>query len=262
MGPVEPASTARNGDRFLVPVIFEPLARLLLDEAGLEPGDRVLDLACATGTVARCAEEGAVASGLVVGLDPDMARLRVGMERVGAGWRPCRARSETLPFRDAAFSLVACQHGLMFFSDLGAALVEARRVLRPGGRLVASGWRAVAESSGFQCLNRALADHAGDAVARAAAVPFSLPDPEAVERQLREAGFVETRSRSVGLPIGFPSARAFVERFVGSTSLAHLARDRPEALAAVTTAVCRELGGNGDALAFQGAAHLLRASVA
>ncbi|MBC7811860.1 MAG: hypothetical protein H7175_11970 [Burkholderiales bacterium] len=50
---LSPAVLAQNYERYLVPALFRPWADILLDYAKPQPGDRVLDIACGTGIVAR-----------------------------------------------------------------------------------------------------------------------------------------------------------------------------------------------------------------
>src|SRR5215218_10406013 len=59
----------KNYERFFVPVIAAPLATDLIDIATLRPGERVLDVACGTGVVARLAAERVGATGSVAGID-------------------------------------------------------------------------------------------------------------------------------------------------------------------------------------------------
>jgi ubiquinone/menaquinone biosynthesis C-methylase UbiE len=65
---------AEKYEQFFVPAIFGPWARILVEHAGLQDGQAVLDLACGTGIVARTAAPAVGASGRVVALD-----LRPGM---------------------------------------------------------------------------------------------------------------------------------------------------------------------------------------
>ena len=92
-------SIPENYERYLVPSIFGPWAEDLVEMAALRPGERVLDIACGTGIVARAAARNLAGSGCVVGLDlsaPMLAtaavfapsltaqtKLEVGMERAG-----------------------------------------------------------------------------------------------------------------------------------------------------------------------------------
>lgn len=223
--------------RSLVPVIFEPLARKLVERAAPRVDDTLLDAACGSGVVMRAAGE---QLRFALGVDPNPTRLAAARQLSSAlpraGW--CQARAEALPLPDAAFSLVTCQHGLMFFSDLDAGCAEIHRVLEPGGRLVASSWATLDQNPAFRALFAALAAHLGTAAERAAAVPFSLPDATRLEAPLGAAGFGQLETRSISVPIRFASVRDFVWRFLDTTSVAAFAKD---AAAGVREAIAEEV---------------------
>jgi ubiquinone/menaquinone biosynthesis C-methylase UbiE len=80
-----------------------------------------------------------------------------------------------MPFSDASFDLVLCQHGLQFFADRLEGLREMRRVLVPGGRLALVVLRAVEETPGYAALSQALGRHVGPEAA--ALPPFALVTP-------------------------------------------------------------------------------------
>jgi SAM-dependent methyltransferase len=91
---------------------------------------RVLDLACGSGAVTgellrRC-------GGRVVALDRDLAALR----QCAAGSTTACADAARLPFAECSFDLVFCQFALMWM-DAATVLREIRRVLAPGGALIA-----------------------------------------------------------------------------------------------------------------------------
>ena len=99
---------------------------------------RVLDLCCGTGDLAFLAE---VASGSarVAGVDFTFPMLRVASRRrTEAGRRTTFAQGDALrlPFGDSRFDVITIGYGLRNIADPAAALVEMRRVLAPGGRLV------------------------------------------------------------------------------------------------------------------------------
>ena len=122
-------------ETFFVPALFAPWAPRVADAALLAPGQKVLDVACGTGVLAREAALRVAPDGTVTGLDRNEGMLAVARRAApGLDWRSGVA--EALPFPDRAFDAVVSQFGLMFFDDRAAALREMWRVLRPGGRLV------------------------------------------------------------------------------------------------------------------------------
>jgi ubiquinone/menaquinone biosynthesis C-methylase UbiE len=110
----------------------------VLELVDAQPGMRILDLACGPGTLTRRLAQQVSPGGEVVGVD-----LAPGMiELATAGGIP-NARFEVmdieqLTFPDAMFDAAACGHGIQFAPELGKALGETRRVVRPGARFAAS----------------------------------------------------------------------------------------------------------------------------
>src|SRR5690242_18248421 len=102
----------------LVPAIFGPWAPLLVAQAGLHTGERVLDVACGTGVTTRLVAPEVGPTGAVVGLDlnPGMlARARAAPPLEGAviEWR--EGDSHALPFEAGTFDAVFCQLGFQYF---------------------------------------------------------------------------------------------------------------------------------------------------
>jgi SAM-dependent methyltransferase len=139
------SSTAEHYDRYLVPYLFEPWTAVLLDFAGVQAGQRVLDVASGTGVVARGAAHRVGASGRVVASDLSPAMLEENRRRRPEGDGPApvefvEASALELPFDDGGFDVALCQQGLPFIADRVAALRELRRVLRPGGTAAVAIW--------------------------------------------------------------------------------------------------------------------------
>jgi ubiquinone/menaquinone biosynthesis C-methylase UbiE len=179
------------GKTWLLP-LYDPLAwvlrlgrtrEALLREADLQPGHRVLDVGCGTGTLAILAKRSAPGSE-VTGIDPDemaLARAWAKARRAGLDVRFEAARADALPCPDASIDRVLSS--FMFHHLQGdeqrAMLNEARRVLKPGGRL-----------------------HLQDFVAAGKA--------QRVLQRFADAGFQEARVESQGTILGILHVASFV----------------------------------------------------
>ncbi|HEV8565034.1 MAG TPA: methyltransferase domain-containing protein [Actinomycetota bacterium] len=200
-------------ERQRVPELFDPWASHLLDAADLRSGERVLDVACGTGVVARRAAGRVLPDGIVIGLDGSEPALEVAQAAApGVQWR--RGEASSLPFADAAFDVVVCQQGLQVFPDRHRALLEMRRVLVLGGRVGVSVWGPIERSPAFAALADSLERRAGVHVAAAVRWLFSLPEPEDLRALLAVAGFGRIRVRSARRATRFPSVAEFLRRYV------------------------------------------------
>jgi ubiquinone/menaquinone biosynthesis C-methylase UbiE len=99
----------------------------------------LLDVGCGTGTLlaAFAAEEPECA---IAGVDLSPVMLAAAARRLPARARLVAADAEHLPFDDEAFDVVVSSSSFHFWPDPLAGLVECRRVLRRGGRLVITDW--------------------------------------------------------------------------------------------------------------------------
>jgi ubiquinone/menaquinone biosynthesis C-methylase UbiE len=133
-----PGGAAVLYQRHLVPAVTASWAADLVERVGLRRGERVLDVACGTGVVARAAAGRAGRTGHVAGIDINAGMLAVARSvpaGPGAGISWFEGSILGLPFRAGSYDVVLCQLGLQFFPDRPAALAEMRRVLVTGGRL-------------------------------------------------------------------------------------------------------------------------------
>jgi ubiquinone/menaquinone biosynthesis C-methylase UbiE len=125
---------------------LKPAQDSLLAMAELRPGERVVDVACGTGLVTWPAAEAVGPSGHVVATDISdrmVARAAAEAERRGLTHVECRRMgAEALDLPDASFDAALCALGLMYVPEVAVALGELRRVLTPGGRVVAAVWGA------------------------------------------------------------------------------------------------------------------------
>lgn len=215
-------NAAEGYERYFVPAIGAPLARDLVRLAALRPGERVLDVACGTGVVARLASRAVGATGAVAGLDVNPGMLAVAGSTATPGspidWH--EASAESMPLPDEAFDVVLCQLGLQFMPDPLAALREMRRVLVPGGRMLLN----VPGPAGplFAVLADALARHVGPESAGFVRQVFSPHHPSGLQRLASDAGFRDVAAEASRTTFRLPPAKDFLWQYVGSTPLAAL----------------------------------------
>ncbi len=214
------ASAAELYERELVPAMFAPWAANLIDLAQVEPGERILDVACGTGVVARMAATRTGIAGKVVGLDfspPMLAVARALPPVAGAPIEWVEANALALPFAPAAFDMVFCQHGLQQIPDRPAALSEMRRVLAPGGRLAIAVWSRIEGSPGMAALVTALQRHVGAEAANNRRAPFALADAGELADLLDVAGFRDVHIHTRVEPARFSSPEALVAAQLAAT---------------------------------------------
>jgi ubiquinone/menaquinone biosynthesis C-methylase UbiE len=231
-------------ERYLVPAVTLPWAVDLVERVGVRRGERVLDVACGTGAVARVAAARVGGGGSVAGVDVNRGMLAIARSQPRArgaasiDWYEGSAVS--LPFDDGEFGVVLCQLGLQFFSDRLAALQEMRRVLTPGGRAGASVFTAIERNPFAHALSDALDLHLGQGASRAKRNEHSLADAEELRALFDAAGFTDVRVQTVARTVRFASAAEYVRvQFVATPLAALLAGRGPaarERLVAVVSA--------------------------
>ena len=192
---------AESYEQYQVPSIFGPLARIFLEHIPLQSGQRVLDVACGTGIVARQAASIVLETGQIVGVDLNAGMLEMARKHTPASshieWRQGDALS--LPCSDAAFDVVLCQQGLQFFPDKLGALREMHRALVPYGIVGVCVWRAIEHSPFHLAVAAAIARHVSEEAAQQFQAPFAFGDADALRAVINEAGFrdVDIRATTV-----------------------------------------------------------------
>ena len=190
-----------NYDRHMVPLIFEPYAVDLAQRAAAFSPGAVLEIAAGTGVVTRALAPKLPPDANYTVTDLNQPMLDYAASRQGADsriqWR--QADAMALPFADAAFDLVCCQFGAMFFPDRSSAYREARRVLRPGGHFLFSVWDRIEENEFADDVTNALAEMFPDDPPRfLARTPHGYHDTALIRHDLEIAGFssvtIETRA--------------------------------------------------------------------
>lgn len=196
-------------EREFVPALFSQWPPVIAEVAAIGPGDRVLDVGCGTGVLAREAAERVGADGHVIGLDLNEGMLAVARRvRPELEWRHGDAMH--LPFEDRAFDAVVSQFMLMFCPDPVAALREMWRVLAPAGRLAVAVCGPLPDAAGYAALA-----NVGERVCTPEVVdllrsPFAFGDRQQFSELVRTAGIADAEIETRDRPVHFPSIDALV----------------------------------------------------
>jgi SAM-dependent methyltransferase len=222
-GQISPEA-AQLYERFFVPALFDQWPGQLLELAGVRAGDRVLDVACGTGVLARTAQALVGPTGSLTGLDLNAGMLTVAAQaEPGVTW--VSGPAEALSMADESFDRVLCQFGLMFFADREAAVREMARVTRPGGQVCVATWAGLAESPGYAALTDLLEELFGREPAEALGAPFSL-GTEAELRGAMAAAFDQVAVQRLEGRARFPSIDDWVATDVRAWTLRDMLDDR------------------------------------
>src|SRR6195952_2075975 len=194
-------SIAENYDRYMVPLIFEQYAADIARRAASLSPSAVLEIAAGTGVVTRALAPklSPGASYIVTDLNQPMLDYAASQQAPDSRIKWRQADALALPFENAAFDLVCCQFGAMFFPDRSSAYREAKRVLRPGGHLLFNVWDRIEENVFADDVTNALAQiFPNDPPRFLARTPHGYHDTALIRSDLEAAGFsrvvIETRA--------------------------------------------------------------------
>jgi enediyne biosynthesis protein CalE5 len=216
----------------------DDLTERLLELASLEPGDRVLELACGPGSVGIVAADRVGAEGHVVLSDVAPAMVAVAAKRAAArGLENVSTNEldlESIDEPDDSYDVVLCREGLMLVPDPAGAAAEIRRVLRPGGRLALAVWGPRERNPWLGVIFDSVTEQLGAPVPPPGLPgPFSLEDAGTVESILSGAGFAEVSVGEFDVPYRGKSAEEWWTRTVALAGpLANMLAALPEPAAA------------------------------
>ncbi|HSB75132.1 MAG TPA: class I SAM-dependent methyltransferase [Terriglobales bacterium] len=176
--------------------------------AAAQPGMQALDLACGTGEPAISLGSAVGAQGRVVGIDVNSQLLEIARERAALRnlSQICfqQADAHALPFADGSFDLVTSRFGVMFFEDIGRALSEARRVLRPHGRIALLAWGPFEQPYFLSTMAVVLRHVPGPALPPAARNMFRFSGSGSLASALRATAFTQVDERTATVPWTWP----------------------------------------------------------
>jgi len=194
-------SIPQNYDRYLVPLIFESFAEDIAQRVAALSPTTVLETAAGSGVVTRALTPRLSPNARYVVTDLNQPMLDYAATRQAVDnritWR--KADALVLPFEDAAFDLICCQFGVMFFPDRQSGYQEAKRVLKPGGCFLFNVWDRIEENVFANDVTIALAEvFPTDPPRFLARTPHGYHDTALIRNELEKAGFsrvtIETRA--------------------------------------------------------------------
>lgn len=182
----------RYYDRHLGPILFAPYAEDLARRAAAAGGADVLEIAAGTG-ISTLALRRALPGARIVATDLNQPMLDIAKDKLASAANIAfrQADAQALPFDDAAFDLVVCQFGAMFFPDKPAAFSEARRVCKPGATFLFNVWGAMEANPFAEIAHGAANRFFPTNPPQFFMTPFGYADVARVRADLAEAGWRE-----------------------------------------------------------------------
>lgn len=201
-----------------VPALFGRWAPVLVDMAGVRPGQTIVDVGCGTGVVARTAADRLAGRGVVIGIDLNEGMLAVARRlRPDIEWR--QADAAELPVPDGSVDIVLCQAALMFVRDPGQALREMRRILGSAGTAVIHVWSALEAQTGWAPFYDVIRRHAGPTAVDLVSSYWRLGDLDALVDLCSAAGLRIDKIHTRQEPAAFASIDDFVATELTGTPL-------------------------------------------
>jgi ubiquinone/menaquinone biosynthesis C-methylase UbiE len=243
--------------------ILGPWAPMLIDDAQVATGERVLDIACGTGVVARAAAERVGPAGRVVGIDLNPGMIAVARSLpapTGAPIEWLERSALDLRLDDASFDVVLCQQGLQFFPDKAVALREMHRVLKPNSRLALSVWNNLGHYN--TAVGKALAEFIGGEAAARFNASRQVPSAAELQRLTTDAGFSAVAVRVGRIEIHLPRMDKFALDHLAATPVAAIvAAAAADARQKVGASVAKQLErfADGDGITYPEETHVLTA---
>ncbi|HXV81711.1 MAG TPA: methyltransferase domain-containing protein [Candidatus Binatia bacterium] len=222
----------------------QSISNHLVESAGIKSGDRVLDIATGIGEPAVTAARRVGRGGCVVAIDQAPEMLAVAEARATAeGLRNIEFTemdAEELDLPEESFDVVLCRQGLQYLPSLVPTLGRVRLLLTPGGRLAAATWGEPPKVPYISLAMSVVRQYLRAAPPQPGIPgPFSLSDPNALEKALTNAGFTHVQSNRLTVTFEWSSPEDYT-RFIqdiGAPIRALMASESAERQASIWQAV-------------------------
>ena len=197
-------------DTYLVPLIFEAYAEDIATRAASLGPKAVLEIAAGSGVVTRALAPKLEHDTRYVASDLNQPMLNHAALRQDNNdriiWQ--QADALNLPFDDGDFDVVICQFGVMFFPDRIAGYKQARRVLKPGGKLIFNVWDSIIHNEFADIVTQTAATvFADDPPEFLARTPHGYHDRDVIKTELENAGFLQIEIDTIEESSTAPSPR-------------------------------------------------------
>lgn len=243
----------------LGPLLFDAYAKDMAARLAKFAPARILETACGTGIVT-----GELALALpnaaITATDFSAPMIEIAKEYTGLAATATAPSANhrltfqtadacSLPFADASFDAIACQHGVMFFPDKIKAMQEARRVLANGGRYIFNVWDSLAHNPMPRVVHETFQSlFPANPPMFIPTMPFGWSDRAEIERVTRAGGFANVTLETLTIPCASSSAadaaKGWVEGTPNAAALAERGVTTPEKISAVRDAVRHALAKN------------------
>ena len=215
-------------------------AEIMLDTAGVAPGCNVLDVCTGHGVLALAAtQRGAKVCAL------DFAEAMVAAAHRNVPTAECRqGDAQDLPYAENTFDAVVCGYGIIHLPEPDRALVEMRRVLRPGGRVAISIWERPSPNNGYGVLMGAIKAHGRlDVPLPHGPDFFQFGDLDNMKGALAQTGFIDVDAVTVPLTLRLERATSFMDTVLQGTvrAKALLLAQSDAALSAINAATAQAI---------------------
>ena len=193
-----------------------PVSSWMIEQLHLQPGHDVLELAAGPGETGFLAAELIMPGGMLICSDASEAMLEVARSRAAelalANVEFRRIELEWIDLPTATVDAILCRWGVMLSDDPVASLQEARRVLRPGGRISLAVWDEPERNPWATILGRTVVK-LGHTERPEPGAPgmFALAPAARLQETLEQAGFLDVVTDRIELERSFDGVEGYIE---------------------------------------------------